>query len=406
MSSAMYIAVTGLNATSRQLDVIGNNVTNSQTMGYKAGRMYFANVLSQNLTTGTGSGIAQVGQGVMIADIATQWGQGALETTGSALDMAIDGEGFFIVEDSENSRYYTRAGAFSIDEDGYLIDTNGYRVQGYDYFSATPNAIGDINVRSAHSEPAVTTEFQTGMNLNADTETDGVFVSALTVYDSLGAQHSLSITFTKNAAVGTWDFVADLDGVAATAQSANQLVFDADGALTTPAADVTFTFAAPGNGADIGVAGVVNWDIEGVTSEAVTGYASNSVVRTIYADGYPAGFLRSVAIGKDGTVSGFFTNAQTVALGQVQLASFANTWELDKIGNNLFSETLLSGQAVTNAPTTAGLGGLISNSLEQSNTDLSTEFVNMITAQRAYQACTKIITTTDAMLDALMSVKR
>jgi flagellar hook protein FlgE len=401
----MYIAVTGLNATSRQLDVIGNNVTNSQTMGYKAGRMYFANVLSQNLTTGTGAGIAQVGQGVMIADIATQWTQGALETTGSALDMAIDGEGFFIVEDSESSRYYTRAGAFRIDEDGYVIDTNGYRVQGYDYFSATPNSIGDINVRNAHSEPAVTTEFQTGMNLNADTETDGTFVSALTVYDSLGAQHSLSITFTKNAAVGTWDFAADLDGVAATAQSDNQLVFDADGNMVG-AADVTFTFAAPANGAEIGTAGVVNWDIEGVTSEAVTGYASNSVVRTIYADGYPAGFLRSVAIGKDGTVSGFFTNAQTVALGQVQLASFANTWELDKIGNNLFSETLLSGQAVVNAPTTAGLGGLISNSLEQSNTDLSTEFVNMITAQRAYQACTKIITTTDAMLDALMSVKR
>jgi len=405
MSSAMYIAVTGLNATSRQLDVIGNNVTNSQTMGYKAGRMYFANVLSQNLTTGTGAGIAQVGQGVMIADIATQWTQGALETTGSALDMAIDGEGFFIVEDSESSRYYTRAGAFRIDEDGYVIDTNGYRVQGYDYFSATPNSIGDINVRNAHSEPAVTTEFQTGMNLNADTETDGTFVSALTVYDSLGAQHSLSITFTKNAAVGTWDFAADLDGVAATAQSDNQLVFDADGNMVG-AADVTFTFAAPANGAEIGTAGVVNWDIEGVTSEAVTGYASNSVVRTIYADGYPAGFLRSVAIGKDGTVSGFFTNAQTVALGQVQLASFANTWELDKIGNNLFSETLLSGQAVINAPTTAGLGGLISNSLEQSNTDLSTEFVNMITAQRAYQACTKIITTSDAMLDALMSVKR
>ncbi|MCX5834808.1 MAG: flagellar hook-basal body complex protein [Deltaproteobacteria bacterium] len=318
MSSAMYIAVTGLNATSRQLDVIGNNVTNSQTMGYKAGKMYFANVLSQNLTTGTGAGNAQVGQGVMIADIATQWSQGALETTGSALDMAIDGEGFFIVEDAENSRYYTRAGAFRIDEDGYVIDTNGYRVQGYDYFSATPNAVGDINVRNAHSEPVTTTEFQTGMNLNADTETDGTFVSAVTVYDSLGAQHSLSITFTKNAAVGTWDFVADLDGDVATAQSDNQLVFGADGNLVG-AADVTLTFAALANGADIGTGGALNWDIAGTTSEAVTGYASNSVVRTIYADGYPAGFLRSVAIEKDGTVSGFFTNAQTDALGQVML---------------------------------------------------------------------------------------
>jgi flagellar hook protein FlgE len=405
MGSALWIAVTGLNATSRQLDVIGNNVTNANTMGYKAGKMYFANVLSQNLTTGTGAGIAQVGQGVMIADIATQWSQGAMETTGSALDMAIDGEGFFIVEDAENSRYYTRAGAFRVDEDGYLIDVNGYRVQGYDYFSATPNSVGDINVRNAHSEPATTTEFQTGMNLNADTETGATFVSALTVYDSLGAQHSLSITFTKNAAVGTWDFGADLDGVAATAQSDNQLVFDADGNLVGPA-DVTLTFAALANGADIGTAGALNWDIEGITAEAVTGYASNSVVRNINADGYPAGFLRSVAIEKDGTVSGFFTNAQTVALGQVMLASFANPWELDKIGNNLFGESLLSGQAVTNAPTTAGLGALISNSLEQSNTDLSTEFVNMITAQRAYQACTKIITTTDAMMDALMGVKR
>ena len=406
MGSALWIAVTGLNATSRQLDVIGNNVTNANTMGYKAGKTYFANMLSQNLMTGTSAGIAQIGQGVMIADITTQFNQGAMETTGSALDMAIDGEGFFMVEDSENSRYYTRAGAFRVDEDGYVIDTNGYRIQGYDYFSATPNAVGDINVRNAHSEPATTTEFQTGMNLNADTETDGTFVSALTVYDSLGAQHSLSITFTKNAAVGTWDFEADLDGDLATAQSASQLVFDADGNLVG-AADVTLTFATPlANGADIGTGGVLNWDIAGNTSEAVTGYASNSVVRNIYADGYPAGFLRSVSIEKDGTVSGFFTNAQTVALGQVLLASFANPWELDKMGSNLFGESLLSGQAVVNAPGTAGLGDLISHSLEQSNTDLSTEFVNMITAQRAYQACTKIISTTDQMLESLMSVKR
>lgn len=406
MGSALWIAITGLNATSRQLDVIGNNVTNANTMGYKAGRMYFANVLSQSLTTGTGTGVAQIGQGVMIADIATQFSQGALESTGSPLDLAIDGEGFFIVEDSENSRFYTRAGAFRIDEDGYLIDVNGYRVQGYDYFSAAPNAIGDINVRNAHSQPAATTEFRTGMNLNADAATGQTFVSAVTIYDSLGAQHSLSITFTKNAAVGTWDFAADLDGVAATAQSANQLVFDANGVLTSPAADITFTFASPGNGATVGAGGIVNWDIVGLTAEEVTGYASNSVVRNIYADGYPAGFLRSVAVEKDGTVSGFFTNAQTVSLGRVMLASFANPWELDKAGDNLFRESLLSGQAVINGPTTAGLGGLIANSLEQSNTDLSTEFVNMITAQRAYQACTKIITTTDQMLAELMNTKR
>lgn len=406
MGSAMWIAITGLNATSRHLDVIGNNVTNANTMGYKAGAMYFANVLSQSLSTGSGSGSAEVGQGVMIAEVATQFTQGALESTGNSLDMAIDGEGFFIVEDAENSRFYTRAGAFHVDKDGYIIDTNAYRVQGYDYFSATPNVIGDINVRNAHSEPNATTEIRTGMNLNANTATGGVFVSSLTVYDSLGAQHSLSITFTKNATAGTWDFEADLDGVAATAQSADQLVFDADGALTSPAADITFTFAPPANGADIGASGVITWNIAGSTAEVVTGYASNSVVRSIHADGYPPGSLRSVSIGKDGTVSGFFTNAQTVYLGRVMLASFANPWGLDKIGNNLFAEGVLSGQAVINAPTTEGLGSLLSNSLEQSNTDLGKEFVNMITAQRAYQACTKVVTTADQMLEVLMNIKR
>lgn len=406
MGSALWIAITGLNATTRQLDVIGNNITNSNTMGYKAGKTYFANLLSQNLTTGTGTGIAQIGQGVMIADIATQFSQGALESTGSPLDLAIDGEGFFIVEDSENSRFYTRAGAFRIDEDGYLIDVNGYRVQGYNDINAAPNSIGDINVRNARSEPVATTEFSTGMNLNANAATNETFVSSVTIYDSLGAQHSLSITFTKNAANGTWDFAADLDGVAATAQSANQLVFDADGNLTNPAADVTFTFAPPGNGADIGVAGVVNWDIVGIGSESVTGYASNSVIENIYADGYPVGSLRSVAVEKDGTVTGFFTNAQTVSLGRVMLASFANPWELDSRGNNLFGESLLSGQPVFNGPTMAGMGGLVSNFLEQSNTDLSTEFINMITAQRTYQACAKIITTTDQMMSELMNIKR
>jgi flagellar hook protein FlgE len=160
------------------------------------------------------------------------------------------------------------------------------------------------------------------------------------------------------------------------------------------------------NGATIGSGNNLTWDLTSANAQTITGYASSSAVKALYNDGYPSGVLKSLAIEGDGTITGYFTNGQTTSLGQVALADFANPWGLKKMGQNLFSETLTSGQAIINTPGSGGLGDIKASSLEMSNTDIGTEFINMITAQRAYQASAKIITTTDDMMTALMNTKR
>jgi len=507
MGSALWIAISGLNASSKQMDVIGNNIANANTMGFKAGKAYFANVLSQSLSGGA-SGVMQIGQGVTVADVATQFSQGSLESTSSALDLAIDGGGFFIVEDDEGSQYYTRAGAFHIDGDGYLVDVNNYRVQGYP--PATPT-LGDINTRNAQSAPVASTNFSIGLNLDARTATGGTYNSSQTVFDSLGAAHTLAITYMKTGGAGQWGIAATLDGVPATAQTYSGLQFDANGNLlymysaaapattdTSAAGSASSSFAVgregqvwqngtltltyssptscsvasaqytgakvvsynPGtgyvdvgvdldgsggadivvrlsgtwakdetatvtlacttstpannavtfdpldNGAVIGIGNTLTWDMMSSSAETITGYASSSTVKALTNDGYPSGVLRSLAIEKDGTITGFFTNGQTASLGQIALGDFPNPWGLKKMGSNLFSATLTSGQAIINTPGAGGLGEVTSNALEMANTDLGTEFITMITAQRAYQANAKVITTTDAMMAELMNIKR
>ena len=507
MGSALWIAISGLNSSSKQMDVIGNNIANSNTMGFKSGKAYFANVLSQSLSGGS-SGLMQIGQGVNIADVATQFSQGSLESTTSGLDLAIDGSGFFIVEDDDSSQYFTRAGAMHIDGEGYLVDINDYRVQGYAASSAT---LGDINTSGAQSEPETSTTFSVGVNLDARAEAGDTFNSSQTVYDSLGAAHTLAVTYMKTGGAGQWGIAATLDGVAATAQTYTGIQFDAygnmqymsttaapttaetsaagtasasidagrdgqvwqDGAFTltytsatscavastqfpdaevvgytagtgyvdvgvdldgSGGADITvrlsgtwaatetatvtldrtaatpannaITFGALSNGATIGVGNTLTWDMMSADAETITGYASTSTVKALTNDGYPSGVLRSLAVEKDGTITGYFTNGQTTSLGQVALADFANPWGLKKMGQNLFSSTLTSGQAIVNTPGSGGLGEVKSSSLEMSNTDIGTEFINMITAQRAYQANAKVITTTDDMMTALMNTKR
>jgi flagellar hook protein FlgE len=509
MGSALWIAISGLNASSKELDVIGNNIANSNTMGFKAGKTYFANVLSQSLSGGS-SGMMQIGQGVTVADVATQFSQGSLESTASGLDLAIDGSGFFITQDSDGSQYYTRAGAMHIDGNGYLVDINNYKVQGYAPGSAT---LGDINTSGAQSAPDTSTTFSVGLNLDARAATGDTFYSSQTVFDTLGAAHTLAVTYTKTGGPGTWAAASTLDGNAVSSQSQSGFVFDGSGNLdsvysstaagavtvgtgtvssvtitpghngniytdgtvdlthtaaantwtlsstlyptariltmsdtsvtidldNTGTADLTVALTPPGggwatsdnvrvtlnqtainpvdiavgingallsNGASIGASNTLTWDIVSTNAQTITGYASASAVKALYNDGYPSGVLKSLAIEGDGTITGYFTNGQTTSLGQVALADFANPWGLKKMGQNLFSETLTSGQAIINTPGSGGLGDLKSSSLEMSNTDIGTEFINMITAQRAYQASAKIITTTDDMMTALMNTKR
>ena len=716
MGSSLFAGISGLASAGKQLDVIANNIANVNTVGFRSGKIHFGDILSQSVTGGSAAGM-QVGRGVEVCGITTQFSPGSFETTANATDLAIDGDGFFIVQDADGGEYYTRAGAFSLNNEGYLVDVNSFKVQGKNIVGGVvSSSISNISLSGVQSNPAATTYVRIGANLDSTTVTGDTFNASQTAYDSLGDIHSLKTTFQKTEGNGVWGVEAYLDDVAATAQTNYGIKFDTDGVLekvytgtvgtvtivnksngtvaedvaedipasitadgvitltrgagatwvaagdanyptaatltsdddeitiditgggapkdltvdltggqwyqgdvitvtlvdigdtataevtthitmngaatpvvdrpgqvphtgtllltrgadattwtvtdpggyTQPAvisatastveislsgtsstvADVTLTLSgtwAEGNtltvpldgceagtglvtdakgtttadlnnpqkfvsgngntltltrgtvtagewdfevlapaekggyttatvltssdteitlsldggtdadvtltlsgsyadadeleftleagvgttsladialtmppvaGATIGTAGVVEWDMYGTTSEAITGYASTSVVKTLVHDGYSSGSLKSISVTQDGTISGFFTNGQTSDIARIMLAGFPNTGGLKRMGKNLFATTVESGDAVRNDPGAAGMGDISPNSLEMSNTDIATEFINMITAQRAYQASAKIVTVTDQMMAELMNIKR
>jgi flagellar hook protein FlgE len=410
MGSALWAGISGLNASAKEMDVIANNVANVNTIGYKAGKTFFSDVLSQSISGGS-SGSMQVGRGVEVSEVGTLFGPGSFESTGNATDVAIDGDGFFIVNDQDGASYYTRAGAFHLDSNGNLVDTNGYKLQGYNFFGAATGMITDISLRNVQSAPATSTTFSVGANLDSDTALADTYTTTQTVYDSLGDKHSLGVTYTKAATAAgdssTWNIVVDLDGTDAATQTTAVFHFDADGNLIGPANNtITFAAAALPPGVTIGAGNALTWDMISPDALSMTGYASTSVIKSLTNDGYASGLLKSLSVRNDGTIGGFFTNGQTSDLAQIVLADFDNTWGLRKMGSNLFGETVTSGPAIRNVPGASGMGNVSANSLEMSNTDIATEFINMITAQKSYSANARVITTEDAMLTELINIKR
>jgi len=235
-----------------------------------------------------------------------------------------------MVDDTNGATYYTRAGAFHMDNEGYLVDVNNYRVQGYNLTGEASTTIDDIALANVQSEPKTTTTFSFGLNLNADEAKDGTFNCSQTVYDSLGAAHTLNVKFTKGEEGDdgcSWALEVSLDGTAATDQGCEEMKFDGAGKLVDPEDDFDITFDALSNGATIGSDGVVTWDIKG---SSITGYASTSVIRSLSNDGYASGLLKSLSIDGDGKINGFFTNGQTSDIAQFVLADFENPWGLKK----------------------------------------------------------------------------
>ncbi|MEN6488871.1 MAG: flagellar hook protein FlgE [Smithella sp.] len=411
MGSALWAGISGLNASSKELDVIANNLANTNTVGFKSGTTYFADVLSQSISGGA-SGTMQVGRGVSVTEVQTQFSNGSFETTGVATDAAIDGDGFFMVNDADGGTYYTRAGAFRLNSEGLLVDTNGYEVQGKAIVNGQPTGVlGDIALADVQSNPQVTSTFSIGVNLNSDTADSGTYSTSQTVYDTLGGEHTLTVTFTKTpATVNQWTAAATLDGNTTTplTLSSNAFVFDTDGNMTTPGAgvDITVTVPAaaqPTNGSTINP---MTWDLASDSALDITQYASSSVVRSLTSNGYSSGSLKSISIDSNGIISGFFTNGQNTEMAQLMLSKFTNPWGLQKMGDNLFAETNSSGAAIQNYAGEGGIGSLTPNSLEMSNTDIATEFIKMITAQKAYQANAKVVTTESDMMQVLMNIKQ
>jgi len=588
LSSALFSGISGLSTLGNSMTVIGDNIANVNTVGFKASRVTFQDVLSQTVATTAGS--AQVGRGTSLADICSSFSQGSFESTDSTTDLAIGGQGFFVVCDPNNkdNQYYTRAGEFRFDKDGYFTNPAGYIVRGWQLNPDTgedEGSITEVVLQSFTSSPKKTDKLTIITNLDADSNSkstvlaeswDGVdsndnyigenayeYQTTLKVYDSLGSTHDITIYYDKGDTASTYEYIvtcnpdedkrvpAGLDtsqnGVGMLGKG--EIVFSEDsGAITDinfwafdPANTATvindpvttgtwtgeapvkggtytsnteshvYTFTAtadgtvgqagsllidwededgnvgnievglgyvPGTGLSVAngleisfaAAGAINdtetftvicygdndvrntnaWDVkdEGTSGDLSDGYffvtadflgstitdtsmdvklnfgsaytsgswTNDSLATTQYssastttfqsANGYGAGDLQSITVATDGAITGQYSNGQVIPLFRVALAKFQNNQALFKVGGNLFRETRLSGDPTTSKPGTNGLGSISPNSLEQSNVDIATEFVKMITTQRGFQANSKIITVTDQMLAELINLKR
>jgi len=416
MLSSLYSGVTGITAAGYTMSVVGNNIANSNTIGFKSGYTSFADILSQSL--GGAGGGNQVGRGVALTGVGTVFTQGSFENTTNGTDLAIEGAGFFIVAD-DTGTYYTRAGNFIMDENGFLVNPSGLKLQGYtvDDTGALVTNMSDINVGQVSSAPKQTSIFRIAANLDGSADAGDSYSATITVYDSIGEAVPLTITFTKQAGGNVWDYVATIPDTMGTINPAStgtgSIEFDTNGNLlavngTTNFADVgIFIELAAGSGAaDF----TVSWDLwddtKGAPNTDITGYASACDTNFLYQDGYAPGSIQSISVEYDGRIVGLFTNGQTRTLGQVLLADFISPWGLTKMGRSLYAESSDSGQPTIGAPSSGGRGEITSNALEMSNVDIASEFVEMITTQRAYQANARVISTSDQLLAELMNIKR
>lgn len=406
------IPLSGLTAESTALSAIANNLSNQNTTGYKDTTVQFSDLFYQNLgTTGSGDPI-QEGAGTQVSSMPSLFTQGSISATGVPTDVAIQGSGFFAVEQNGITSY-TRAGDFSLDQNNYLVTSLGQQVLGYPAVNGVVNtgaAIGPLQLGAGTiSPPTATANVGMSTNLNASANPGDTFSTPVTVYDSLGATHILTFTYT-NTGPGAWNYsitipAADVGAVGnPVVVQAGTLAFNASGQLTTPAANVA---AIPIGPLADGAANMsFNWQLYNNGTGQLTQVAGPSATTAITQDGSSAGSLVNFTIGSDGTVTGSFSNGQTQALGQLALASFANNNGLELQGNTDFTPTLASGSPVIGIPGTGGLGTLTGGALELSNVDIATEFANLIVAQRGFEADAKAITTFDQITQDTINLKQ
>jgi flagellar hook protein FlgE len=403
--------LSGLNAASKNLDVIGNNVANSSTVGFKQAQAQFADVYASSLT---GAGSSQVGIGTQVLQVAQQFTQGNISSSNNPLDIAINGGGFYRLSNN-GTISYSRNGQFQLDKSGYIINANGDRLTGYSANASGVLATGaptDININTSDIAPKTTSTVNAVLNLNSsDTAPTAAFdmtdpttynnATSVTVYDSLGNTHTLETYYVKTAA-NTWDVYAAGDGTAigyvppATAVPVGSVTFNSSGALTSGSPIAIAVPTTTGAGTPI----AVSMDYTGTTQ-----YGSAFSVNSLKQDGYASGSLSSFNTSADGTIVGSYTNGQSATLGQIVLANFTDPNGLQPLGGNEWAETAASGPALVGTPGSGQLGVLQSSATEDSNVDLTAELVNMITAQRNYQANAQTIKTQDSVMQTLVNLR-
>ena len=401
------VAISGLNAAQTDLTVTANNIANTSTTGFKGSRVQFAELYSASARD---EGAVSTGSGVKVAGIGQQFAQGAIDFTDNGLDLAISGKGFFVLGDG-GGRSYTRAGAFKVDRDGYVVNPAGQRLQVFPKVAGggfNTGATADLRLIGGESAPAATTKVAMTLNLpgnaaepasapfdptDADTYS---YSTAMTVYDSLGAAHTATVYFRKTGEPNTWEQRLYLDGNAV--GDVQTLRYSNTGALVEPADGiVTFPGYEPGTGA---APLPLSYDFG-----ASTQYGSAFSVSAISQDGYTTGRLIGLETEPDGVVQARFTNGRSVALGQVAIAQFASVEGLQSLADTTWSETFASGPAMLGQAGTSGMGVIQAGALESSNVDVTEQLVNMITAQRNFQANAKMISTSDSIAQTIINIR-
>ena len=422
MMRSMFSGVSGLRNHQTRMDVIGNNIANVNTIGYKRARVTFQDMLSQNIRGASspqggkgGTNPQQIGLGMTVNSIDILHTQGSSETTGKVTDMMVDGDGFFILGDGDNT-FYTRAGNFDFDSVGNLISPSGLMVKGWMADSsgniATTGAISGIQIPKGQAiQPQASTEAVFVGNLDADgvpadaAATPPVVAttwpSSITVYDSLGRSWTMNVEFTRVTAAHTWNITLTNAPTWADLSSAATVSFNDDGTLNTVSASPLTIEGTPTVGTNAADDVSIELDLSGLTQ-----FASESNVELNSQDGYSSGVLNGYSIDKTGIVTGRFSNGLTKQLAQVTLANFNNPAGLMKVGENNYVASNNSGQAQIGTAGSGGRGDISPGKIEMSNVDLSQEFTDMIITQRGFQANSRIITVSDEMLQELVNLKR
>lgn len=430
---AFQQGLSGLNTSSKAIDVTSNNIANSSTVGYKASVSHFADVYANSLS---GAGASQIGIGVNLAAVQQQFTQGNITTTSNPLDISINGAGFFRMNQN-GAVTYTRNGQFHLDKSGYIINDQGMRLTGYPAQNGIIRATtpSDLQISASDIAPVATgsnttTAFQgVKANLNLDSReavpttawanggASGVwspdpltynYSTALSVYDTLGNAHTLTMYFRKAAGTGDWNVYSNVDGTTnqrVTLTTSGPLNFDTSGQLQS-GSPINVSIDLAGVMADLGkpnnAATPLAFDVD---FTGTTQFGSSFGTNRLEQDGYAAGHLVGLSVGDDGVIQGRYSNGQTFNQGQVVLANFTNPNGLQALGNNQWSETSVSGPALVGAPNTSNLGVLQSASVEESNVDLTAELVNLITEQRNYQANAQSIKTQDQIMQTLVNIR-
>ena len=404
------IALSGLNAAQADLNVTANNIANTSTNGFKGSRTEFADLFAVSLQ---GVSANASGNGVRVAAVTQQFAQGNIEFTDSNLDLAVSGQGMFIVSDA-GALAYSRAGAFQMNREGYVVNPQGQRLQVYPPIDGglfNTGGLSDLRLLATDSAPQATSNVEYVMNLpgNATPPPIAVFnandpntfnqATSLTLFDSLGATHTGTMYFTKTAVANQWTARMFIDGQPVGVDGTpTTLQYSNTGLLTAPAGgQLSFPAFTPTTGA-------ANMTVT-VDLAQSTQFGGNFSVNSVVQDGYTTGRLIGIDIGETGVVNARFTNGNSQALGQIAIANFANPQGLQQLGNTQWAETFASGQALRGQAGNSGFGLVQSGALESANVDVTEQLVNMITAQRNFQANAQMISTADSVTQTIINMR-